>query len=34
VAGTFQDSDKEELERDDIEDVRVLLAQDAVEESQ
>jgi hypothetical protein len=34
VAGDFQDGDKEELERDALEDVRVLIAQYALEESQ
>jgi hypothetical protein len=34
VAGDFQDGDKEELERDALEDVRVLIAQDAMEKSQ
>jgi hypothetical protein len=37
VAGagsTFQDSDKEELERDALEEMRVLIAQDALEEPQ
>jgi hypothetical protein len=34
VAGDFHDRDKEELERDALEDVRVLIAQDALEESQ
>lgn len=34
VAGDFQDRDKEELERDALEDVRVLITQDAMEKSQ
>jgi hypothetical protein len=34
VAGDFQDRVNEELERDALEDVRVLIAQDAVEKSQ
>jgi hypothetical protein len=34
VAGTFQDSDKEELERDALEEMRVLMAQDRLKESQ
>jgi hypothetical protein len=34
VADDFQDRDKKELERDALEDVRVLIAQDALEESQ
>jgi hypothetical protein len=34
MAGDFQDRDKDGLERDALEDVRVLIAQDALEESQ
>jgi hypothetical protein len=34
VAGDFQDRDKDGLERDALEAVRVLIAQDALEESQ
>jgi hypothetical protein len=34
VAGDFQDRDKEELERDVLEDVRMLMAQDAMEKFQ
>jgi len=34
VSGSFQDRDKKELERDALEDVRALLAKDALEKSQ